>query len=90
MLMKTIAGQMEPSAALRVRRLIAGCRGGSTQACIDTQARSLMVPGATTPSHAARVPCPTAQQMGGEVRYNGQLPSEFDLQRTAAYVDQVS
>lgn len=27
--------------------------------------------------------------MGGEVRYNGQLPSEFDLQRTAAYVDQV-
>lgn len=43
MLMKTIAGQMEPSAALR---------------------------------------------MGGEVRYNGQLPSEFDLQRTAAYVDQ--
>lgn len=43
MLMKTIAGQTEPSKSLR---------------------------------------------MSGDVRYNGQLPSEFDLQRTAAYVDQ--
>lgn len=29
-------------------------------------------------------------QMGGEVRYNGQLPSQFDLHCTASYVDQAS
>ena len=31
--------------------------------------------------------CP-AVQVSGEVRYNGVAPSDFDLQRTAAYVDQ--
>ncbi|MFO0120704.1 MAG: Bug family tripartite tricarboxylate transporter substrate binding protein, partial [Burkholderiales bacterium] len=32
--------------------------------------------------------CPSAQ-IQGEVLYNGQPASQFDLQRTAAYVDQV-
>lgn len=63
---------------------------------IHSQARTLTAPydwSRVRPPHlihAALMPCPAAQQMGGEVRYNGQLPSEFDLQRTAAYVDQVS
>lgn len=90
-LLQTLAGQLRPSQRVRVRAgaAAAAAADGGHQVYSLAWGTSGLPCGPPDPTLLPLLLIKRWVQMSGEIRYNGRAAAEFDLQRTAAYVDQV-